>query len=99
MKVNYLTYGRYYSEAQYKKKIKAWGLERNIDKATALGILRKESKRKYVEDKETIFKYKDNEINGDRITLLRKRHKGILDHEGLGSDPRKWEMEQVGKIL
>ncbi|KAI5842883.1 hypothetical protein DFP73DRAFT_87326 [Morchella snyderi] len=86
-------HGFYATEAQYKKKIKAWGLERNIDKATALGILRKEGKRKYVEDKKTIFKFKDNVISEDRVALLHKRYKGVLDHEDL--DPHQWEMEQA----
>lgn len=70
---------RSFSEVQYKKKIKKWNLEKNLNKTTVLAMLRIKDKRKLA-GKLTRFKHKRRPVGEDKLEHSRKRL-GVISYK------------------
>lgn len=65
----------YFSQRQFKEKIKKWNLEKKINGKTALAMLQIERKRKVEKNKPTSFTYKGRPVDEKNLERTCKRLK------------------------
>ena len=77
-----------YRERQYKRKVTAWKLDKNIKDADMKVMLRKQLKRKLEDEKESEFTLNGRPVPSQKMCRYVQR-KGITDEEILGEQMRK----------
>ncbi|KAF4635915.1 hypothetical protein G7Y89_g2195 [Cudoniella acicularis] len=73
-------HGFYATERQYKRKIKAWKLDKNIKEADMKIMLEKQLKRKRVEGKDTEFQLNGRAVPSQKMARFSQR-KGLTEDE------------------
>jgi hypothetical protein len=71
------------SDTQYKKKIRKWGLEKNIGRGRMLAMLRIQDSRAAI-GKKTVFKVNGRAVGADKLERSRKRFARVDGGSGGG---------------